>query len=158
MNKVARFQPYKARPYSSTKDVVTRLIDEAGGAKMAAHLLGCSPTQTVAYSDPATPEEMKLDQVRRLVSASGATAPAEDLAFLAGGIFLPMGSSEDCFASLAAHSASEYGEFATLVMQAMADGKIGKLEKQDVLRELDDLIRCLVHARAKLVSEQGERE
>lgn len=69
------FRPYKPRDYASTKEVVTRTLDQAGGIKKAAHLLGRSPTQTTAYSDPAAPDEISFDQVRRLVIATGAPTP-----------------------------------------------------------------------------------
>lgn len=148
------FRPYKPRDYASTKEVVTRLLDQAGGIKKAAHLLGRSPTQTVAYSDPATPDEISFDQVRRLVSATGASAPAEDMAALALGVFVPVAAGvRSTFEDLVARSSTEWGEFISLLMRARADGKLDHLARRDILKELDGLIRSLVAARSQILTD-----
>lgn len=148
----AAFRPYKARPYFSTKDVVTRLLDEAGGIKRAAHILDRSPTQTTAYSDPGTADEITYDMVRRLVDSTGATAAAEDLAALAGGIFVPISHESGALEDLVAHSSREWGEFVALIISAHCAGKLSKLKRAEVLRELDSLIRTLVSVRGRIIS------
>ena len=149
------FKPYKPRDYATTKEVVTRMLDQAGGVKKAAHLLDRSSTQTVSYSDPATSDEISFDQVRRLIEATGATAPAEDLASLSGGVFLPCDAPKEAFDHLVARSAQEWGEFIACVVKAHADKKIDQIERRDMQRDLDDLIRTLVAARCR-VNNKGE--
>ncbi len=149
------FKPYKPRDYSTTKEVVTRLLDQAGGVKKAAHLLDRSTTQTMAYSDPATSDEISFDQVRRLIEATGAAAPAEDLASLTGGVFLPCDAPKEAFDHLVAKSAKEWGEFIACVVKAHADGGLDQIERRDMLRDLDNLIRTLVAARCR-VNSKGE--
>ena len=147
------FRPYKPREYASTKEVITRALDQAGGIKRAAHLLGRSPTQTTAYSDPATPDEISFDQVRRLVSATGAPGPAEDLAALAGGVFVPIAACTEFFEDLVARSSTEWGEFVSLLMKAHSTGKLDPLARRDILKELDGLIRSLVAARSQIITD-----
>lgn len=151
MNKHAKFQPYKPRPVGSTKAVITELVSQSGGREEAADILERSVTQVASYTDPETKDQISYDQVRRLIRATKSTIPAEDLALLAGGIFLPMGSSDDCFHTLTAQSALDYGRLTSAILEASADGKITHPEMRTILPKLDDLIRCLVHARAKLV-------
>lgn len=147
------FRPYKPRDYASTKEVVTRALDQAGGIKKAAHLLGRSPTQTTAYSDPAAPDEISFDQMRRLVTATGAPAPAEDLAALAGGVFVPIAAGSESFEDLVARSSTEWGEFISLLMRARADDKLDHLGRRGILKELDSLIRSLVAARSQIITD-----
>lgn len=144
------FRPYKPRDYASTKEVITRALDQAGGIKRAAHLLGRSPTQTTAYSDPATPDEISFDQVRRLVSATGAPGPAEDLAALAGGVFVPIAACTESFEDLVARSSTEWGKFISLLMRARTDDHFAR---RDILKELDGLIRSLVAARSQIITD-----
>ncbi len=148
------FRPYKERRYFTTKEVVTRLFDQAGGIKRAAHILDRSPTQTTAYSDPGTTDEITYDMVRRLIESTGATAPVEDAAALAGGVFVPIMPEPGNFEHLIARSSKEWGEFIGLIVQAHAAGKIAKLERPDILKELDSLIRTLVSARSLIISER----
>src|SRR5690606_24746917 len=137
MNKhTPAFKPYKTRPYNSSKAVVTELISQSGGREEAAEILERSVTQVASYTDPETKDQISYDQVRRLIRSTKSTIPAEDLALLAGGIFVPMGAGTECFHALTARSAQEYGEFVSLVMQAISDGKLCKLDKQKIMREL----------------------
>ncbi len=152
------FKPYKPREYASTKDVVTRLIDQAGGIKRAAFVLERSPTQTLAYSDPATADQISFDQVRHLVAATDAIAAAEDLAALAGGVFLPAPAPNESFDMLAAEGARDWGEFTAALLRARAEKRLHKasddpvLKGGDLLRRLDKLINALATARASLHS------
>jgi len=150
------FRPYKLREYATTKDVVTRLLDQAGGIKRSSHVLGRSPTQTTAYSDPATADEITYDMIRRLVDATGATAPAEDLAALARGIFVPVAPAPGNLEELVAHSSREWGEFVALIISATSAGKLQRLRRTEVLKELDSLIRTLVSVRTRIVNDRRE--
>jgi hypothetical protein len=147
------FRPYKPREPGTTKQVVSALIDAAGGVKRASVQLHRSATQTLAYTDPATPDEISFDMVRRLVMASGAIAPAEDLAALAGGAFLPCPQPDESFEALAAHSAEDWGGFTATLLRACADGTLDQLDRRNLRERLDHLIRTLACARAQLSSQ-----
>lgn len=146
------FRPTKPREYGSTKDVISRLIDEGGGVKQAAFLLDRSLTQAYAYADPATPDQMSLDQARRLAAATGATAAARDFAALAGGIFMPLEPSADPLAELAAQSSEHTGGLMAALLRASADHKITAEEARGIITEADQLLRAVVALRAKLTS------
>lgn len=148
------FRPYKPREYRSSKDVVTRLFDAVpGGLKRIALQLRRSPSQTQAYSDPACPDELTLDQARRLadVAPGAAAVLADDLAGLAGGVFLPSVSPNGHFERLVARGAKEWGEFVSAVVEALADGRLTPAERGAVIRELDEVLQALAAARAELL-------
>ncbi|WP_425376209.1 phage regulatory CII family protein [Rhodoplanes roseus] len=150
------FRPYKPRDYGTTKDVVTRLFDAVdGGIKRVAFWLRRSPTQTQAYSDPACPDELTLDQARRIADAAPAAAIvlAEDFAAAAGGVFLPCATTTCRFEGLVAKSAKEWGEFVSAVVDALADGRIDAGERRAVLAELDQVLHALAAARTELTHE-----
>lgn len=147
-----RFRPYNRRPYGSTHAVVSDLLDEAGGVKKAAFLIGRTESQTLAYSDPAGDSHINLDMVRRLVMATGATAPAEDLAALAGGYFQPGKVEEREFPELVALTSAEWGAFCGMVIRALTDNRIDALERETCLRAMDVVIKAMVSARSKLLA------
>jgi hypothetical protein len=135
----------KVREPGSTKDVVTRTVEQAG-AKRAAFLLDRSKTTVYAYGDPDEPDQISFDQMRRLVAGSRATAPAEDLASLAGGFFVPGEIEEDCLHKLAARSVKEWGEAIAAIFAACQD----PARRSDALRELDEAMRAVVCVRVHL--------
>lgn len=145
------FRPYKKRDVYTTPGVITALIDQAGGVKKAAFLIGKSESQALAYSDPATDSQISYDDVRRLVMATGATAPADDLAALAGGHFTRADIDPRSFADLVALGAEEWGRFLNKVIRAMTDGDLDQCERRACLEGLDVLIRALVSARSKVI-------
>jgi len=147
------FKPVKPREYGTTKDVVSRLIAEAGGAKRAAHLIGLSATQVYAYSDPQEPDQITLDNVRRLVEASGSSAPAEDFSGLAGGFFTAVEASNESFAALMAREEREHGKAMASIVERLGwhdNGALKPPERAKLAREIDGMIRALVAARRKL--------
>ncbi len=146
------FAPIKPRDYGTTKELVARLIDEAGGVKRAAFLGGRAASQVYAYADPAVDAQMSLDIARRLSAASGSATLAEDAAAIAGGVFMPIAPSNDPLSELSAKSAEEHGELTAALMRACADDKISPDEARGLLDELDQNLRALVSIRAKLVS------
>ena len=149
------FRPYKQREYGSTCDVVSRLLDQSGGAKHAAFLLDRSTTQAQSYSDPQTPDQISFDQVRRLTDATGAVAAAEDLAALADGVFTPLGPSEELLAVLLAKGETEHGKFLPRLVQqlgAHGAGQLGDVSRVALLKDLDAMIRAFVAARSKLAA------
>jgi len=146
------FRPYKGgAPYATTKDVVARLVDEAGGAKPSAFVLERRERGIYEYCDPDHDAQMSFDQVRRLTVATRSTAAAEMLAADAGGVFVPgerLGSAT--FSELAAQVCGEHGAFSAAVCRAFGDGRIEAGERAEVRRELDDLIRLAIAARDRL--------
>lgn len=60
------YAPTKPREYGSTKALVARLIDEAGGAKQAAFIVERASSQVYAYADPDVDAQISLDMARRL--------------------------------------------------------------------------------------------
>jgi hypothetical protein len=146
------FRPYKPRPCYTTAGVISSLVDQAGGVKKAAFLIGRSESQALAYTDPATDSQISYDDVRRLVMATGASAPAEDLAALAGGHFSPSGEDHRTFSDLVALGADQWGSFLAKVIKAMADDTFDRTEQRACLQGLDVLIRAMVSARSKILA------
>lgn len=150
------FRPYKpGAGYATTKDVVSRLVDDGGGVKPSAFILERRERVVYDYCDRDSDTQMTFDQVRRLTAISGSAAAAEMLAADAGGVFMP-GERLDTatFAELAAQVCGEHGAFSAAVCRAFGDGHVNAAERADVRRELDDLIRLAIAARARL--EAGE--
>lgn len=142
----------KQRDYGSTKDIVTRLVDQAGGVKRSAFLLGRAASRVYELCDPARDDQMSFEAVRKLTEFTGATAAAEDLAALAAGAFMPIEPAADPLTELSAKSAEEHGELMGALMRAAADGSVNEYEARDLLKECDQHLRAVVALRAKLVS------
>jgi hypothetical protein len=142
----------KQRDYGSTKDIVGRLVDEAGGVKRAAHLLDCSAAHVYAMCDPAREERMSFDAARKLTEFCGATAAAEDLAALAHGVFMPIEISDGDLPRIAADKAHEHGRVTTQLFVALGDGHVCQREARELLKQVDNELRALMTLRAKLVS------
>jgi hypothetical protein len=142
----------KQRDYGTTKDIVTRLVDEAGGVKRAAFLLGRAVSRVYELCDPAREDQMSFEAVRKLTEFTGATAAAEDLAALAGGVFMPIEIDDGDLSRLAADKAHEHGRVTTQLFVALGDGNISPDEARDLLKQVDVELRALMAMRAKLVS------
>lgn len=144
------FHPTKARDYGTTKELVARIIDECGGVKQAAFLGGRAASQVYAYADPAVDAQMPLDIALRLSAASNSTTLAEHAAAMAGGVFMPVQPMTDPLAGLSAKSAKEHGHLMASLIEALQDGSISARERADLLERIDQSVRTLVSARAKL--------
>ncbi|WP_159728338.1 phage regulatory CII family protein [Methylosinus sp. Ce-a6] len=142
----------KQRDYGTTKDIVTRLVDEAGGVKRSAFLLERAVSRLYELCDPASPDHMSYDFVRKLTEFCGATAAAEDLAALAGGVFMPIEIGDGDLPHIAADKAHEHGRVTTQLFVAMGDGDVSASEARDLLKQVDDELRALMAMRAKLAS------
>jgi hypothetical protein len=151
------YSPTKPREYGSTKDVVGRLIADAGGAKHAAFILERAASQVYAYADPDVDAQISLDMARRLAAVTGSIALAEDIAALAGGIFMPIKAAPDAITELSAKSSEEHGDLMGALMRAAADGVIDECEARDLLQRCDQHLRAVVALRAKLVGLANER-
>lgn len=152
-----RFYPTKVRDYGTTKELVARIIDECidecGGVKQAAFLGGRAASQIYAYADPAVDAQMPLDVALRLCVASKSTTLAEYASALSGGAFMPIHPMSDPLAGLSAKSAKEHGALMGALIEALQDGDISTNERSDLLARIDQSVKTLVSARAKLAGE-----
>lgn len=147
------FKPVKRRVYGSSKEVVSRLLDEGGGVKAAAFQLGLSVSQIYAKADPATPEQLTFDEARRLTAATLARACAKDFASLAGGLFTPFDAPHGALARLIAEGGSEHAAFIGRVIESTQLHDVARLseaERADLLHDLDEMTRAFVGARRKI--------
>lgn len=144
------FNPNKRREPGSTKAVVSALVDECGGAKEAAFLLGIGYSTVHGFTDPDCDQQISFDRVRRLVMARGAASPVADLAALAGGVFMPIQPSAQPIAELSAKSIEEHGEMMAALIRFSADGALSRGEAALLLEELDQHLRAAVALRSKL--------
>jgi hypothetical protein len=141
----------KPRDYGTTKEIVARLVHEIG-PKRVGFLLGVSGSSIYGYCDPDCSTQATFDQVRRLTDASKFPNAAEDLAMLAGGVFMPVAPCDAALMEIAAQSAQQHGEFISSLILAMRDGTITDKEARDVLAHLDELLRVVVSMRAKIAA------
>jgi hypothetical protein len=138
----------KVRPFGSTADVVERSYSEMGGIKKVQHILKesigveKSQTQLYAYRDPDEHDQISYDLMRKLVRETGCVAPAEDMASLAGGFFVPGEVEEPCIHTLTAKTAKEHGEFFAAVLEAMQDPTKRPNARKE-LRELMHVLACM---------------
>lgn len=129
-----------------------RVVEQAGGAARVSHLLARRLPRIYEFCDPASEPQISFDAVRRLTEFCGATAAAEDLAALAGGVFMSIARADDHISELSAKSAQEHGDLMAALMRAVGDGKLDDREARDLLKECDQHLRAVVALRAKLVS------
>jgi len=148
------FRPVKHRDYSSPKGVFGRLVDATGGAKRAADLLGMSETQVYARTDPSMGVQASYDEIRRLTLATRDGAGAVDLAALCGGLFIPHPPSGHEVAAMAARGSEAFGQFMARLLEALADNNISEIERQTLLRKVDDTMAHLAGARGVLAREE----
>jgi hypothetical protein len=133
------------------KVAVRRLFDQLGGIKRVAVRLVRSPSQTYAYADPGVSDELTFAQAASLTSHE-ATAAAEYLALLAGGVFLPIALSADEIGELTAQSIREHGEACAELVRALTDFTIDDGERARALAELDEALRVLVQLRCAVAA------
>jgi len=144
------FNPTKSRDYGTTKELVARIIDECGGVKQAAFLGGRAASQVYAYADPAVDAQMPLDIAMRLSVAAKSSTLAHQIAAISGGVFMPLNADTDPLANLSAKSAKEHGHLMASLIEALQDGSISARERADLMERIDQSVRTLVSARAKL--------
>lgn len=124
----AAFNPRQPAEYGSDKAAVQAAFEQLGGAKRVMALLGLGKTETYELADERRPDEVATYVQARALTAAGATAFAEDLAFLAGGAFIPMPEAEGALAGLTADLLRQHGETCAQLMQALVDGKVDRAE------------------------------
>lgn len=159
-------KPMKPRPPGSVCDAIVRLFGQIArslglpvtdGVRIAGNKLGKSDSLMRKVSDPDQPEKMSLQDAAILTSAFGASAIAEFFAYEAGGVFVrftePNGRSR--WFDLASISSQEFGEFIATLFRALDPSGPGGAavtlqEARELLPEVEDIIRVLLHARSEL--------
>lgn len=159
------FKPVKERPYGDPKSVVAALFEEVGGVPAVMELLELSRTRVYALADPDAANEISYSRVARLTEAAGATSAAKDLAFLAGGIFMPLDQSDDDnWLSLAGEASRKHARNITVLMDSLSEterspGEVDEQEAREILKVLDQQLAVLARQRSKLARiANGERD
>lgn len=139
---------YKRRKPGSLAEVLSRAFSQAGGVAMAADVL---PGRTVPRlyeaagpdADPAHVTRLYYDEARLLTRAfpGQVTAMAEDLALLAGGVFLPpLSDAGGSVGAQAGRLGREVGEAMTSVFDALEDGTITPDEAEVALVQIREVM------------------
>jgi len=89
------FNPLKRRKYGSTKAVISELFKQVGGITKAMKLLEVGRTRTYDFTDPNKEAELSFERISLLTRETKASAAAEHLAHLAGGVFLPIDTLDE---------------------------------------------------------------
>lgn len=160
---MARYRPYAPRDPGTLFDCLKRGIDQLGGVRKAADVIGRTEDWLDSAANPYR-EEDKRGKVSLAEAAAmcraGATAPAEYLALLCGGQLLPPIALETPKAIQGALGdiARESGEAIAEIIQRAADGEIDVPDAKAGLKEIDDLLRAAMVVRAAFVQviETGE--
>ncbi len=147
------FRPTKPRRHGSLHAALSRAIDQIGGLDDAAELIQRPSAWLYTAADPDVErrKQAKLSyEEARTLSREGATALAEDLSLLAGGVFLPPIPSTAPAALQAALAAyvSESGEAIAEVIRRAADGVFDRKDAESALKEIDEALRALMGVRA----------
>ncbi len=134
------FKPQTPIEPDMPKAAVRALVDQAGGIKRVATRLGYQgDSQVYAMTRETEPAEMTFAQVAALTDRPSPAA-AEYLAALAGGVFLPMPSSDDAIGRLTGEAMREAGEAAAVLVEGLADG-LTPADALAALPEVRDVIR-----------------
>ena len=145
----------KKREPGTAKEIAARLIEQAGGPKMVAARLDVSVTHVYALTDPALPDaRLSLNQAMALTTEA-APAAAEALAFLAGGLFLPVPHGQGHVPALTGEAAKRFGEMMGEIVRDIADGKIDGAEACAAIARLHEVLRPLAALLAELEAIRG---
>lgn len=151
------FNPVKIRRYGEPKEVVARVFEEVGGIPQVMELLDLSRTRVYALADPDSSNEISYTRMATLTEA-GATAGAQHLAALAGGIFLPIEKADDAnWLALAGDASQSSARNISALMESLSEterspGRIDRDEAREILKVLDEQLAVLAVQRAKLVA------
>lgn len=151
------FKPMKPRTPGSLHHALTRAINEVGGLPAAADLIQRQENWLYKAADPDVDERRKATlsyEEARTLTRSGATALAEDLALLAGGVFLPpvAETAPHALQLAVAKYAMESGEALSEIIRRAADGDFSQIDATASLKEIDDALRALMAVRSIAVS------
>jgi len=149
------FNPVKERRYGEPKEVVARMFEEVGGIPEVMKLLELSRTRVYALADPDSSNDISYARVARLTEA-GATAAAQHLAALAGGIFVPVEKADDAnWLELAGEASRRNARNIAALMESLGEterspGEVDQQEAREILKLLDEQLGTLALQRAKL--------
>ena len=149
------FNPVKQRPYGEPKEVVARLFEEVGGIPKVMELLDLSRTRVYALADPDSTNEISYTRVCTLTE-DGATAAAQHLAALAGGLFVPLEKADDAdWLALAGEASRRNARNIAALMESLSEterspDEVDQQEARDLLKILDEQLGVLAMQRAKL--------
>ena len=151
------FNPVKVRRYGEPKEVVARVFEEVGGSPEVMELLDLSRTRVYALADPDSTNEISYTRIATLTE-NGATAAAQHLAALAGGIFLPIDKADDAnWLALAGDASRSNARNISALMESLSEterspGRVDQEEARNILKVLDEQLAILAVQRAKLVA------
>lgn len=146
------FLAVKPREIGTPKRAMADLFDQLGGIKRVMVKLQLGHSQTYAFTDPRSPEEISFAKVAA-ITEPGATAAAEYLALLAGGVFLPIAPEEADINALCADDVKAHGKAIASVVTAMADGQLTRPERLRAREKVLVALRALTGLYAALADE-----
>jgi hypothetical protein len=141
------FKARRPATYGTDMAVIEAIFEQIGGVKRAMPVLGLE--KSAVYLLKASAGQASYLQVRQL-TAAGSTAAAEDLAHLAGGIFVPLPKGEGRLAGLTVEMVRESGEATATLMEALLDRKVTASEAPGAMQALDELSTVIAAIRAEL--------
>lgn len=163
------FAPYKPRVRGTPKTAVADLYDQVGGVPAVMVRLGIGNSQAYAFTDPEAREEISFARVAAL-TAPDATAAAEFLAMLAGGLFVPLptGGAHTDLGLHTAKGAEDFGKVMGELVRDLAEGAIGTDRARHSIKLVDHVLRdfgrvrrdllALIEARAPFRAPPAERD
>lgn len=151
------FNPVKPRPIGTAKAAVCDLVAQAGGIEHVMVKLQIGKSDAYAYTDPQSPKEMAFARVAALTGPT-ATAGAEYLAQLAGGLFVPVPSATTPIGHLTAAAVRSHGTAAAALVDALADNNLSPDEAKAALPVLEDALRALAQLRSTVCEIARPRE
>lgn len=144
-----QFSPRYKRPYGTSSDVTARAISELGGIQRVSFTLCRAPSTVAAWTLDTAKTSIPYDRAQEATKA-GAVAFVEDLAGLAGGVFMPMGFMSGSFAACMAEACQHFGTLAAGC--GVPEHFPRKLDAEATRQALDETIHALVAARACLIN------
>lgn len=141
----------KPRQPGSAHETLGLMVEQAGGVKRVADFEDIKPSTVYKLLDPDQEGEYSFARVCRIVAHFGADAPAQLLASLAGGTYLPIPRTGDSrFADLTAESLLHIGQVSHDIIAAhspKSDGgrDLTAREARQLLKPLGELLLDVSH-------------
>lgn len=159
------FNPLKRRQYGTTKSVVSELFKQAGGIPKVMEILELGRTRAYDLTDPNSDADITFERVECLTRETDATAAAEHLAFLAGGVFLPIDTLDEeiDWHSIAGRASQKNADNIRGILESLSPaspspGRICALEARELIKKVDRHFSLLALQRQMLVSIIEEEE
>lgn len=141
------------------KTATRRLITACGGVEGAASLTRVGKTVLSDYGNATrTDHFMPLDVVVDLTADTGVTAVIEAMAALSGGVFIPAKSlrRDMSLSQAVADFMAESADVLKSVSVSMRDGRLTMREKQDIVRQIEQVIAACTMTMSALDSGDAE--